>query len=501
MKDNNKTVWRVISGIFLIAILCLIVFFLWYSGYAKQEADKIVLKSRYTYSVDIDSSGNVVDRNTQYTTNTSEQAVDFSEITINKMADIWTQNFLNQFTESYLSLSKSLKKVNINEATVLDEESNTVLISFEVQLKDTTSEYFSSWKGVMDNGVLKCEWVMSFNLEDNGDGTATIYVESVMTPEDYGIAQYNSQIKANVSTENNNQETNNLTDYEIKNSSLYVTYDGGVKYTTVPIEIDSLVYQDNSSTKLKTGSYVVNTFKTAFLYGGKSSTDSKKNPLTLMYSDDKGGNWVTSEIAQIYNADYYYVNFFDELNGIIVVGYDKDKVNESSRIYSTSDGGETWNNAGSGPASDIIKGVLFIDENVGFFCYDYKDGMDSNLYITNDGCKTFSKIEFEAQKLDSTAANIQTETTTATPTTATTQDGDTTEATTQESVTTAKLEWKDVYKEALVPVYDKTQNVLTAYLTQGTNGVYNNGKTAARYQSTDKGVTWKYIGQLELTVE
>ena len=94
-----------------------------------------------------------------------------------------------------------------------------------------------------------------------------------------------------------------------------------------------------------------------------------------MYSDDKGGNWVTSEIAQIYNADYYYVNFFDELNGIIVVGYDKDKVNESSRIYSTSDGGETWNNAGSGPASDIIKGVLFIDENVGFLCYDYKDGM------------------------------------------------------------------------------------------------------------------------------
>ena len=70
-------------------------FFLWYSGYAKQEADKIVLKSRYTYSVDIDSSGNVVDRNTQYTTNTSEQAVDFSEITINKMADIVTKSHEN----------------------------------------------------------------------------------------------------------------------------------------------------------------------------------------------------------------------------------------------------------------------------------------------------------------------------------------------------------------------------------------------------------------------
>ena len=171
----------------------------------------------------------------------------------------------------------------------------------------------------------------------------------------------------------------------------------------------------------------------------------------------------------------------------------KDKVNESTRIYLTSDGGETWQNGGSGPTADIIKGVEFIDENIGFFCYQYLDGMDSNLYMTNDGCKTFSKVELEAQELDSTAANIQTETTTA-------NDADNTEQTT-ESVTAAKLEWKDVYKDALVPVYDKAQNIITVYLTQGNNGIYNNGKTAAKYQSSDKGNTWKYVGQLELTTD
>lgn len=492
LKDN-KTIWHVISGIILVVILCLIVFLMWFSGYNKTRADSKVLKSRYTYSVDVDAYGNIVDRNSQYTTSTSSESMDFSYLNLENMADIWIRNFLNQFTVSYLSLSKSLKKIQIDNITVLDEDSKTVLISFAAQLRDQTSEYFSSWNGILDNGLMKCEWVMSFDLENNDDGTATIYVESVMTPEDYGIAQYNNQIKANVSSEKDSAANNNLTDYEVKNSSLYVTYDGGAKYTTVPVEIDNLVYQDNSTTKLKNGSYMVNTYKTAFLYGGRAGQDNKKQPVTLIYSDDKGSSWVTSEIAQIYNSEYYYVNFFDDSNGIIVIGYDKDKVNESTRIYSTSDGGETWQNGGSGPTADIIKGVEFIDENIGFFCYQYLDGMDSNLYMTNDGCKTFSKVELEAQELDSTAANIQTETTTA-------NDADNTEQTT-ESVTAAKLEWKDVYKDALVPVYDKAQNIITVYLTQGNNGIYNNGKTAAKYQSSDKGNTWKYVGQLELTTD
>ncbi len=48
--------------------------------------------------------------------------------------------------------------------------------------------------------------------------------------------------------------------------------------------------------------------KTAFLYGGKRNGNDRI-PVTLVYTDDMGENWITSEIDTIYNADYYYVEF------------------------------------------------------------------------------------------------------------------------------------------------------------------------------------------------
>jgi photosystem II stability/assembly factor-like uncharacterized protein len=249
--------------------------------------------------------------------------------------------------------------------------------------------------------------------------------------------------------------------------------------------------ESNSTTALSEGSYTIDVNKTAFLYGGKTSGNDR-TPVMLVYSNDKGSSWITCEIESIYDASYHYVDFFDENTGVIVIGYGKNGNQQSSRIYETVNGGETWSVMGSGPALNVIKGVMYIDRTIGFFCYDYVDGMDSNLYMTRDSGQTFSKVTLEEQELDSTAANAQSsgasnETTQSTETKAE-----------EETTTAAKLTWKDVYKEALVPVYDD-EGVLTVYLTQGSNGVYNNGKIAAKYQSSDKGVTWKYIGQLEIS--
>jgi len=44
---------------------------------------------------------------------------------------------------------------------------------------------------------------------------------------------------------------------------------------------------------------------------------SKKVPVTLIYSDDKGVNWTSCELDNIYNAEDYYVDFFDENKGVI----------------------------------------------------------------------------------------------------------------------------------------------------------------------------------------
>ncbi len=133
---------------------------------------------------------------------------------------------------------------------------------------------------------------------------------------------------------------------------------------------------------------------------------------------------------------------------------------------------------GSGPTNNTIKGVLYVDPNIGYFCYDYVNGLDSNLYFTKDGSSSFSKVQFEAHELNGT--------------TSATQDADG-----NQQGSTDTLQWSDVYKEALVPMYDD-DGILTVYLSQGSNGVYNNGKTAAKYQTTDNGNTWKYIGQVEI---
>ena len=119
---------------------------------------------------------------------------------------------------------------------------------------------------------------------------------------------------------------------------------------------------------------------------------------------------------------------------------------------------------------------MYVDENVGFFCYNYAEGMDGNLYMTKDGGKTFSKVTLPEHELDSTAKS----------------------STASSTVADDELKWNDVYKEALVPTVDD-KGIITVYLTQGSDGTYNDGKTAAKYQSSDKGDTWVFVRQLEIT--
>ncbi|MDO5382623.1 MAG: exo-alpha-sialidase [Eubacteriales bacterium] len=486
MQMNEKKtsiIWlRVLLGILCLGVAAIFI----RSYYVKSKLKDIDIKSRYTFSVEVDAYGNALGKSSlagtqvQDDSNITNIVPTISELSIEKVADTWVTEYVNQFMNPYLPSTKSVKKMNLDSVTVLDEDNNTVLISFNVVLKNSSTDYFASWDGVTDNGKLKCEWVVSFYIDDHNDNTATVYVSSMLSSEEYGIAKYNEQSGIMASKENTtNTATDLLADYIIKDSTLSVTYDAGGKYVTVPVDVENLHFESGSTSKLKEGSFTITTNMTAFIYGGKT-VDNKKIPLTIMYSSDKGLNWTTCELDSIYNASDFYVDFFDEKNGVVVCGYGKtDNENESSRIYSTSDGGNSWTTVGNGPANYILKGVVYIDQNVGFFCYDYVQGMDSNLYITKDGGKTFSKVNLPEQELDSTAkAQISSSGT----------------------IGIDQLKWSDVYKEALVPVVDD-KGVISIYLTQGKNGTYNEGKTAAKYQSTDKGNTWTYLSQLEITTK
>lgn len=471
MNRRSKMFQTKMLTYIVLAVFCLIVIVTFINSYIySYHRSRLEIKSRYTFSQNI-SAASVDD--------------------IKEVSKEWLDGYIGQFRQKYISYSMAVKKYGIDSINVLDSTDNTVLLSFWIIPQEADSDYFSSWDGIMDNDALKCEWVVTFYMDSDSDDTTTAYVTSMMSSEDYGLKQYyaNLDIDSGGDTEvTTNSNKDALANYVIKDNSLYVTYDGGEKYITVPVSYTYLLYEDNNTTSLKQDSYMITTEKTAFVYGGKT-TGSTKVPVTVSYSDDKGENWTTCELDNIYNADYYYINFFDADNGVVVCGYAKSNdTSESSKIYTTSNGGESWETVGSGPATNIIKGVVYATADVGFFCYDYVDGMDSNLYKTDDGGKTFAKLVMDAQELDSSAANSQNQETKTDSSSSTT--GSTAESTEQ-------LKWNDVYKEAIVPVIDSS-GVITIYLTQGKNGVYNDGKTAAKYQSTDNGQTWKYIGQMEI---
>ena len=231
---------------------------------------------------------------------------------------------------------------------------------------------------------------------------------------------------------------------------------------------------DNGSTgsqSLAKGSFIVNTTMTAFLYGGTASGGSR-TPLTVVYSTDLGTQWTTCEIDDTYGAQYYYIDFFDENSGIIVAEYSSGSSQTYSKIYVTSNGGNSWSATGQGPSTGQLKGVKFISAQTGFFAYEYDEEVDSNLYMTSDGGKTFEKIYLPEQKLESAVAEA----------------------------VGSDATWSSVFKEASVPVVDKNSDIIV-YLTQGSDGSYNSGRTAAKYISTDRGVTFKYSGMVEISKE
>ena len=231
-QKSKKFQTRMLTCIVLV-VFCLIVIAIFaYSYISRYESKKLDIKSRYTFSIDVDSN-----------------VTGYSNEDMTELAKAWLNKYVNQYRQRFVSYSMSVKKYGIDSVTMLDSDNNTVLLSFWVVPQDTESDYFSSWDGIMDNGVLKCEWVVSFYIDDNFNDTGTLYVTSVLSSEDYGLKQYyaNLGIDSGGDTEvTTNSNKDQLANYVVRDNSLYVTYDGGEKYVTVPASYSYLLYEDNS---------------------------------------------------------------------------------------------------------------------------------------------------------------------------------------------------------------------------------------------------------------
>lgn len=136
----------------------------------------------------------------------------------------------------------------------------------------------------------------------------------------------------------------------------------------------------------------------------------------------------------------------------------------SSYFYSlqkSNDSGKNWEIINEDPfngASGEASGIYFIDENVGFIGTSRNAGCEGELYRTEDGGKSFTKIEFEGMQVklgDGTLFNP--------------------------------------FDFPTVP-YEKDGN-LYLNLGQGADGDYN-GNSSLLYVSKNKGKTWGYIKEV-----
>jgi len=457
---------KIVAGILILATFLLVVFLLFYSKYYKEKQDSIVLKTQYTFSVRIDSEGNVIkDDQSIESSDAAGDNTEFGNIGIDQIAQIWIKQFTNQFEQKYISTSKAISGVDISKIQVLNADENTVLVAFSCAPRSNITDYFSSWDGYMTEGKLVCEWVIQFQVEDLYDNTARIFAKSIQLPQEYGLTtstpDSTSTEKQSKASTTNSQNTSgsDLYTYEIKDQKLEVTFNGGEKWIAVPVDISNLSLNDDKIT-LPDGSYQVSLEKSAFLYGG-NIVSGKTIPLTMIYSNDKGSNWTSALIADITGVNFYYVDFVNEKEGFVVVTYNKKDDVETTMIMKTADGGESWTKVGSGPITNIVSGVRFIDSKIGYISYEYMDGMESNLYRTTDGGVTFTPVILGIQQFED--ANT-------------------------------KLLWNSIYKDIQVPTIDD-DGILTLIVTQGSAGDYNGGDTVAKYQSFDSGGTWKYVGE------
>ena len=236
------------------------------------------------------------------------------------------------------------------------------------------------------------------------------------------ITQTNKKIEAN--------------SYYIENDKLYISYDG-----ENIIQVPGDFYE---MTNYEKGSYQISKEKTIFYY-------KRRNIQYLVYSNDEGKNWNTIQSKN--DGTVEYIEFLDKNNGYMYKVKDVAMGVEMGAICKTTDGGVTWQEVFTGINGSFSRGseVKFLDKFLGFITMPKNGGDSCDLYVTQDGGKSFYKLEVEYIELEDT-----------------------------------QFKWTEIYDFYNMPTKEKGKFYLE--IGQGADGDYNGGKSIKYYSYN--GMSW-----------
>lgn len=228
----------------------------------------------------------------------------------------------------------------------------------------------------------------TYTLKENGTILMTEVKMRKTKVEEYVCITY----KNDDHLDNYNKPYVEKNSYQIKGGALYVRYDDD-KIIEVPGTFYGVKWSKNN--------YQVSPEKTIFYY-------DENEKRYLIYSDDKGETWQKQELPKkLKDVSIECIQFLNSKVGYMLEFDEKAMGTTSGKIYKTTDGGKNWIviNEGMGNNSDkhfnVGSKIKFINENIGFVTMPISSGDSSELYISNDGGKTFSKLDLIKNQNDS----------------------------------------------------------------------------------------------------
>lgn len=445
---------RAMAGyITTVVLLIMVVFALFLNTYSRYMASQIEIKSQYTFYVELDEKFHVVDDKTKVL---ADRVAIPKEENLKKAATTWIKEYTAQFTQGFVPSSKGLRAVKIEDVSIIDDSSKTLKLTFSADLRDSSTEFFDSWNAIIMDGRLICEWIVEFNFVQRDSGALLVAAKKISNSDGYSIDD-NTWHVVDSFKENEKKDGNEDTyRYSITNQTLNVTYDGGKNWVTVPVDVTELLSGVNGRTTLVAGSYIITEEKTAFLFGG-AKTSSSDHELTVIYSDDRGATWTSSQVADVADVTAAYIQFITDDVGYVVYAHNKVEKNEKVVIVKTTNGGESWEQSGRAPEDKPVTDIGFVTESIGFVCYEGSGNNAGSMYITRDSGATFTKINLPEQKLT---------------------DSD-------------NKPFNKIFIKYQVPTLEAGKLIAKVYQADGSN--YKNG-AYAQYVSSDFGQRWSFDG-------